>query len=51
MVDKARVWNIHEIKQKNIGSGKSTNTNCALNTIDSSGLASLTCADTPILPG
>jgi hypothetical protein len=40
-----------EIKQKNVGSGESTNSNCALNTIDAAALASVTCADTPIAPG
>jgi len=39
-----------EIKQKNVGSGESTNNNCALNTIDAAALASVTCADTPIAP-
>jgi hypothetical protein len=40
-----------EIKQKNVGSGESTNNNCALNTIDSAALASVTCPVAPILPG
>ncbi|MDQ4056096.1 MAG: hypothetical protein M3156_01615 [Thermoproteota archaeon] len=38
-----------EIKQKNVGSGESTNSNCALNSIDSIGLGSVTCANAPIL--
>jgi hypothetical protein len=31
------------IKQKNVGSGESTNNNCALNSIDTTGLASVAC--------
>jgi hypothetical protein len=37
-----------EIKQKNVGSGESTNTNCAQNVIDSIAAASVTCLDTAI---
>jgi hypothetical protein len=32
-----------EIKQKNVGSGESTNNNCAQNTIDTTALASVAC--------
>jgi hypothetical protein len=32
-----------EIKQKNVGSGESTNNNCALNSIDTTALASVAC--------
>jgi hypothetical protein len=39
-----------EIKQKNVGSGESTNTNCAQNTIDSLAVASVTCPVTELLP-
>jgi hypothetical protein len=38
-----------EIKQKNVGSGESTNTNCALNTIDSLALGEVTCPVTEAL--
>ncbi len=37
-----------EIKQKNVGSGESTNNNCALNSIDSAA-ATVACPVTPIL--
>ena len=33
-----------EIKQKNVGSGESTNTNCAQNSIDTTLAATVTCA-------
>ena len=33
----------HEIKQKNVGSGESTNNNCALNSIDSTSAARVAC--------
>jgi hypothetical protein len=39
-----------EIKQKNVGSGESTNTNCAQNSIDSLAVASVTCPVTELLP-
>jgi hypothetical protein len=39
-----------EIKQKNVGSGESTNTNCATNTIDSIDVVSVTCPVTEVLP-
>jgi hypothetical protein len=32
-----------EIKQKNIGSGESTNNNCALNSIDTTAAATVAC--------
>jgi hypothetical protein len=38
-----------EIKQKNVGSGESTNTNCAQNAIDALGVASVTCPVTEVL--
>jgi hypothetical protein len=38
-----------EIKQKNVGSGESTNTNCAQNVIDSIDLVSVTCPVTEAL--
>jgi hypothetical protein len=38
-----------EIKQKNVGSGESTNTNCAQNSIDSLAVASVTCPVTEAL--
>jgi hypothetical protein len=41
-----------EIKQKNIGSGESENNNCALNSIDSTEAATVTCPVTSgLLPG
>ena len=39
-----------EIKQKNVGSGESTNTNCAQNSIDSLAGLSVTCPVTELLP-
>jgi hypothetical protein len=39
-----------EIKQKNVGSGESTNTNCAQNSIDSLAGLSVTCPVTEVLP-
>ena len=36
------------IKQKNVGSGESTNNNCAQNTIDTTGLASVACPVTAV---
>ncbi len=38
-----------EIKQKNVGSGDSTNNNCALNSIDSAA-ATVACPVTPLGP-
>jgi hypothetical protein len=38
-----------EIKQKNVGSGESTNTNCAQNSIDSLALASVSCPVSEVL--
>jgi hypothetical protein len=38
-----------DIKQKNVGSGESTNTNCAQNSIDSLALASVTCPVSEVL--
>jgi hypothetical protein len=38
-----------EIKQKNVGSGESTNNNCALNSIDSAA-ATVACPVTSALP-
>jgi hypothetical protein len=40
-----------EIKQKNVGSGESTNNNCALNSIDTTLAATVACPVIPILPG
>jgi hypothetical protein len=40
-----------EIKQKNVGSGESTNTNCAQNSIDSLAAVGVTCLVTEVLPG
>jgi hypothetical protein len=37
-----------EIKQKNVGSGESTNNNCALNSIDNVALASILCPVTEL---
>ena len=37
-----------EIKQKNVGSGESTNNNCALNSIDTTLAATVEC---PVTPG
>jgi hypothetical protein len=39
-----------EIKQKNVGSGESTNTNCAQNSIDSLEVVGVTCLVTEVLP-
>jgi hypothetical protein len=39
-----------EIAQENEGSGESTNTNCALNSIDSTAAATVTCPITSVLP-
>jgi hypothetical protein len=39
-----------EIKQKNVGSGESTNNNCALNSIDTALGATVTCPVTNLLP-
>ena len=39
-----------EIKQKNVGSGESTNNNCALNSIDSAA-ATVACPVGGIIPG
>jgi hypothetical protein len=39
-----------EIKQKNVGSGESTNTNCAQNSIESLAGLSVTCPVTEVLP-
>ena len=36
-----------EIKQKNVGSGESTNNNCALNSIDTTTAATVAC---PVVP-
>jgi hypothetical protein len=38
-----------EIKQKNVGSGESTNNNCALNSIDTTTAATVACP-VPALP-
>jgi hypothetical protein len=38
-----------EIKQKNVGSGESTNNNCALNSIETLAGAAVTCAEIPVL--
>ena len=38
-----------EIKQKNVGSGESTNNNCALNSIDSTAAATVACPVTSAL--
>jgi hypothetical protein len=38
-----------EIKQKNVGSGESTNNNCALNSIDTALGATVTCTVGPLL--
>jgi hypothetical protein len=42
-----------EIKQKNVGSGESTNNNCALNSIDTTTAATVACPVTslPVPPG
>jgi hypothetical protein len=41
-----------EIKQKNVGSGESTNNNCALNSIDTTAAATVACPVTSgLLPG
>ena len=42
-----------EIKQKNVGSGDSTNNNCALNSIDTTTAATVACPVTslPVPPG
>jgi hypothetical protein len=37
-----------EIKQKNVGSGESTNNNCALNSIDSAAAATVACPVTSV---
>jgi hypothetical protein len=37
-----------EIKQKNVGSGESTNNNCALNSIDTTAAATVAC---PVIVG
>ena len=37
-----------EIKQKNVGSGESTNNNCALNNIDTLGAATVACPVTAV---
>jgi hypothetical protein len=39
-----------DIKQKNVGSGESINTNCAENSIDSIGLVTVDCTVVPVLP-
>ena len=39
-----------EIKQENIGSGESTNNNCALNSIDTTLAATVACPVTSALP-
>jgi anionic cell wall polymer biosynthesis LytR-Cps2A-Psr (LCP) family protein len=38
-----------EIKQKNVGSGESTNNNCALNSIDTTTAATVACPVGPLL--
>ena len=38
-----------EIKQKNVGSGESTNNNCALNSIDTTAAATVACPVTSTL--
>jgi hypothetical protein len=38
-----------EIKQKNVGSGESTNNNCALNSIDTTLAATVACPVTAVL--
>jgi hypothetical protein len=41
-----------EIKQKNVGSGESTNNNCALNSIDGAAASTVACPVTSgLLPG
>jgi outer membrane lipoprotein SlyB len=40
-----------EIKQKNVGSGESTNNNCALNSIDTALGATVTCTVGGLLTG
>jgi hypothetical protein len=41
-----------EIRQKNVGSGESTNNNCALNSIDTTTAATVACPVTSgLLPG
>ncbi|HET6641303.1 MAG TPA: hypothetical protein VFG77_06840 [Nitrososphaeraceae archaeon] len=41
-----------EIKQKNVGSGESTNNNCALNSIDTTTAATVACpVRSGLLPG
>lgn len=37
-----------EVKQKNVGSGDSTNNNCGLNSIDSIAALSVTCPVVPV---
>jgi hypothetical protein len=37
-----------ELKQKNVGSGESTNNNCAQNTIDTTALATVACPVTAV---
>ena len=37
-----------EIKQKNVGSGESTNNNCALNSIDTTAAATVACPVTAV---
>jgi hypothetical protein len=39
-----------EIKQKNVGSGESINTNCATNSIDSIDVITVDCTVAPLLP-
>ncbi|HEU4444404.1 MAG TPA: hypothetical protein VFR94_07020 [Nitrososphaeraceae archaeon] len=39
-----------EIKQKNVGSGESTNNNCALNSIDTTTAATVACPVTSVGP-
>jgi hypothetical protein len=39
-----------EIKQKNVGSGESTNNNCALNSIDGAAASTVACPVTSVGP-
>jgi hypothetical protein len=41
--DESETSTEQEIKQKNVGSGESTNNNCALNSIDSTAAATVAC--------
>ena len=46
--DESETSTQQEIKQKNVGSGESTNNNCALNSIDTTTAATVACPVTAV---